>query len=379
MKYPQQRKGFDKEDLKWIRDEPLAPWTTFHVGGCADYFVAVRDSSCIPGIVNTAKDLGLPLFLLSGGSNVLISDRGYSGVIMQLQSQGITVQNETAERVTLAVRAGENWDAFVQHCVSNGWWGLENLSHIPGMVGAAVIQNIGAYGSEISNAVASVDVFDRSTGEHLQLKHEECGFSYRKSIFNTDKKGRFIILQVYLSLEKNGKPQLGYRDLTTYFHNRFNSNPTQEQVRQAIIAIRNSKFPFPATAKGGNAGSFFKNLQVSSSEFERVLRILYDSYGTDYSMRLETLQKTRTGLKRFIPTALLMDALGLKNTRIGGAYINPTQPLVILNSGSAASDDIMRLFKHVRQQIFRQFELKVPNEPELVGFTKQEYEAYFEL
>ncbi|MGO8814620.1 MAG: UDP-N-acetylmuramate dehydrogenase [Terriglobia bacterium] len=353
--------------------EPLKPYTTFKIGGPARYFIHAAALDDFRGALVVAKRRALPLFVLGGGSNILVSDRGFDGVVVHPTCRGVETLHEDDEAVTLEVNAAEKWDDVVQQAVERDRWGIENLSHIPGQAGAALVQNIGAYGQQVSDVVQSARVMESSTGMPRVLSAADCGFGYRRSIFNTTARGQLIILGLTLRLTKRGRPQLDYPDLRAYFAERGTNQPSLKEIRQAIISIRDSKFPFPREEKGGNAGSFFKNLSLSEAEYAALHEKIARNFSLQELARLEEMRTrfpSRDQIK--IPTAFLVSICGLKGHRIGGAQVNENQPLVLLNQGGATAADVIALAQHIRQTVRAKTGMALAIEPELVGFTEQE-------
>ena len=360
--------------------EPLKPYTTFKVGGPARYFVHARSADEMRGGLEWAAAQSLPVFVLGGGSNILVSDRGFDGVVLHPDSRGLQVLNENAGSVTLQVEAAETWDDLVRHAVDHGWWGIENLSHIPGQAGAALVQNIGAYGQQVSDAVQSAEVVETATGTTRVLSAAQCEFGYRRSVFNTTARGQFIIVRVTLRLAKEGRPQLDYPDLRAWFDERGVTQPSLNEIRQAIIAIRDRKFPFPREERGGNAGSFFKNLSLAEPEYRRLREQIARNFPPPVRARLEELRQRFPAADRIrIPTAFLIEICGLKGHRVGGAQVNESQPLVLLNQGGATAQDVMALAKHIRKTVRQRTGATIAIEPELVGFTEQELAEFNNL
>ncbi len=292
----------------------------------------------------------------------------------------MAVVDEDADTVTLRINAAETWDNVVEHAVAHGWWGIENLSHIPGQAGAALVQNIGAYGQQIGDVLERAEVMDLHTGEMRTLGTEDCQLAYRKSVFNTSARGRFFILGLTLKLSKIERPNLHYADVRAYFDDRAIRRPTQLEIRKAIVDIRDRKFPFPREEKGGNAGSFFKNLVLTQAEYDRLEAAFRKNFGPNELARLGEFRKrfqAGNGIK--IPTAFLMEACGLKGCRAGGAEVNETQPLVLLNQGGATAADVMRLVKRIRQTIYQRTGMVISIEPELIGFRPDELEDHLAL
>jgi UDP-N-acetylmuramate dehydrogenase len=359
-----------------IEAEPLKPYTTFKIGGPARYFAIANSMEEIRGVANLAAQLSLPLFVLGGGSNILVSDAGFDGVVVHPVCRGITILHENPDTVILDVNVAEEWDTVVQYAVEHDWWGIENLSHIPGQAGAALVQNVGAYGQQASEVVESVRVMDISTGAPHTLTAAECGFGYRRSIFNTSSRGRFVIVGLTLRLAKHGSSKLDYPDLRAYFQEQSIRQPSLTEIRQAIITIRDRKFPFPREERGGNAGSFFKNLLLGEAEYAALHEMLGRNFAPKDLTRLEEMRNrfpTRDRIK--IPTAFLIEICGLKGQRVGGAQVNETQPLVLLNQGGATAQDVIALAQHVRTTVRARTGMTIAIEPELVGFTPQELAA----
>jgi UDP-N-acetylmuramate dehydrogenase len=359
------------------RDEPLKPFTTFKVGGPAAFFANAATREDFLQALRFAREERLPIFVLGGGSNILVSDSGFPGLVIHTVPRGIAIETAGSGKVVLRVEAGETWDDVVRRAVEEGFYGIENLSHIPGQAGAAIVQNIGAYGQQISDVFASATVMEIRSGNVLKLSAGDCGFGYRKSIFNTSARNEFIILQLELALSRRGRPGLRYPDVRNYFGECGVDEPTIQQVRNAIIQIRDRKFPFPREEKGGNAGSFFKNLVLSQAEFEALRANIQRNFSTVESDRLEEIRK-RLGAAGpvKIPTAFLIEICGLKGHREGGARVNETQPLVLLNDGGATAHDVLALAGFVRRTVYVRTGMTIQLEPELVGFRPEEIKQY---
>jgi len=364
---------FDATGMVMQEAELLKPYTTFKIGGPARYFANAASTEEFREISNFATKIELPLFVLGGGSNILVSDRGYEGVVVHPACRGVEIAHEDAEAVTLEVNAAETWDDLVHYAVERGWWGIENLSHIPGQAGAALVQNIGAYGQQVSDVVQQARVLDIATRTPRALSAAECGFGYRRSIFNTTDRGKLIIVGLTLRLSKHGGAHLDYPDVRAYFQERGIQHPSIAEIRQAIIAIRDSKFPFPREERGGNAGSFFKNLNLAESEYASLREMLRRNFPKQVVARLEEIRNRFPSAGQIkIPTAFLISICDLKGYRIGGAQVNETQPLVLLNQGGATSQDVIALAQHVRKTVRERTGMKISIEPELVGFTPRE-------
>jgi UDP-N-acetylmuramate dehydrogenase len=353
--------------------ESLKPYTTFKIGGPARYFVCAETPDHFRAALDLARRQGLPFFILGGGSNILVSDRGFDGVVVHPIRRGIGPIREDDESVTLEVSAAETWDDVVRQTVKGNWWGIENLSHIPGQAGAALVQNIGAYGQQVSDVLDSAQVLDCASGAVRALGADDCGFGYRRSIFNTTSRGQLIILGLTLRLTKRARRSLNYPDVRAYFAERNIAQPSLAEIRQAIIAIRDGKFPFPREERGGNAGSFFKNLSLTELDYGMLHSNLQRNFSPQDVARLEEFRKrfpSSEGIK--IPTAFLIEICNLKGHRVGGAQVNERQPLVLLNQGGATAQDVLALAGHVIGAVRARTGMTLAIEPELIGFTEQD-------
>ncbi len=357
---------------------PLKPYTTFKIGGPATHFAEVRAPSHVREAVKFATAQKLPLFVLGGGSNMLVSDRGIEAMVLHPTYQGLRVIEGGRDELLAEVGAGMGWDGVVNWAVENGYWGIENLSHIPGQAGAALVQNIGAYGKQLSDVLVNAVVMDLETIEPQRFDAKGCKLGYRTSIFNTTDKGRWLIFILTLRLKRHGRPNLTYPDLASRFEG--NPNPSLEDIRAAVTAIRDRKFPYPREEKGGNAGSFFKNLVLNDVQYRKLQLAVAKNFDSATLDRLHTLrQRITSGSAIKIPSAFLIEICGLKGFRIGGAQVNQSQPLVILNQGGATAADVLSLARHIRQTVHQRTGMVLPLEPELVGFSREEIDHYLAL
>jgi len=362
------------------KDRTLKPDTTFKIGGPAKFFALFETPEELREALAFRRTHNLNLFVLGGGSNILVSDRGFDGLVIHPDNKGITAIEEDGREIALCIQAAETWDDAVGLAVERKWWGIENLSHIPGQAGAALVQNIGAYGAQLSDVFQSAEVMEVATGEIRILDREACHLGYRSSIFNTTDKGRFIILSLRMRLAKLGRPNLQYPDVRTYFERRGVTSPSLVEIRQAITAIRDAKFPFPREEKGGNAGSFFKNLLLTEAEYLKLEDRIRRNFNQDLAAKLQALvRKFQPAEWIKVPAAFLIDACGLRGYRIGCAQVNTTQPLVLLNQGGATARDVLSLACHVRRTVYKKTGVAIELEPELVGFTPEELAEFTSL
>jgi UDP-N-acetylmuramate dehydrogenase len=366
--------------LEIRRDVSLKPFTTFKVGGPAALFASAAAQEDFLQALQYARDVRLPVFVLGGGSNILVSDNGFPGMVIHPAMRGIAFSAAESDKVILRAEAGETWDDVVRCAVEQNLWGIENLSHIPGQAGAAIVQNIGAYGQQISDVFVSATVMETGSGNVTTLSAGDCGFGYRKSIFNSDCRNEFIILQLELALRRHGRPDLRYPDVSRYFSERGVDDPSIQQIRDTIIEIRDRKFPFPRDEKGGNAGSFFKNLVLDEAEFETLRASIRRNFSAAESERLEEFRRrSSAGAPIKVPTAFLIEICGLKGHQEGNAHVNQTQPLVLLNDGGATAHDVLTLAGFVRRAVHARTGMTIALEPELVGFNPEEVKKYLAL
>ena len=245
----------------------LGPMTTLGVGGPSRYFARAETEQAIEECFRFADEKQIQVFVLGGGSNVLISDHGFPGLVIQPMLEGVKI---TPEGIVTS-GAGEDWDRLVEMAVSNSLAGLECMSGIPGLVGGTPVQNVGAYGQEVSETIVKVRCFDREKREFIELNNAGCEFSYRRSIFNSTARDRYIVTSVTFRLVPGGKPKVVYKDLIEYFRA---EEPSLREVRNAVIWIRRAKSMVidPVDPNSKSAGSFFKNPIVSRETFEDIAR-----------------------------------------------------------------------------------------------------------
>jgi len=353
-------------------DVPLAPLTTLKIGGNARYFVRAETEGQVAEAVKFANKNSLKLFVLGGGSNVLISDDGFDGVVLQIGLSGIhsskfqvpgsnfnpvpNLELGTWNPELLTVGAGDDWDAFVAHCVENNLAGVECLSGIPGLVGGTPVQNVGAYGQEVAETIVEVRCFDRVRQEIITLSNSECGFTYRTSIFNSSQRDRFIVLNVSFCLQRFGAPKVAYKDLIEHFGDKA---PTLLDVRESVLAIRRKKSMVidRDDPNSRSAGSFFKNPVVTRAEFEKIRtsheNVPYFEFGTMVK----------------IPAAWLIENAGFgKGFAMGQAGISSKHTLALINRGDASAEEIVVLKDRIQAEVAAKFGIALQPEPVFIGF-----------
>ncbi|QEY58299.1 UDP-N-acetylmuramate dehydrogenase [Pseudomonas sp. C27(2019)] len=330
----------------------LRPYNTLAVDVRARFFVAVNSLEQLREALLWASQREMAVFLLGGGSNLVLTT-DLERLVIHLQLQGIEILSEDAACARIEVQAGENWHAFVQWSLAQGLSGLENLSLIPGNVGAAPVQNIGAYGVELKDHLESVLVFDRQTGQTQRLSNEQCQFAYRDSLFKRES-GRRVILSVIFKLPKQAVLQLDYGHLRSYLAGQRIAQPTPLDVSRAVCAIRAEKLPDPKQL--ANVGSFFKNPVVSAEHAEQ-------------------LQKTYPNIVSFaqadgqvkLAAGWLIEQAGWKGVRQGDAGVHAKQALVLVNYGAASGQQILELAAQIQADIRQRYALELEIEPNVIG------------
>jgi UDP-N-acetylmuramate dehydrogenase len=328
----------------------LAPATTFKVAAESLYFCEAKSLENLKEALLFAKSKDIPFFVLGGGSNTLFS-KDYAGLVIRIAIKS-TIFKEGAD-VEAQVGAGENWDEFVRTCVEKGYWGVENLSLIPGSVGGAVVQNIGAYGVEFNQVVESVEVFDTELCELKTLSNAECKFSYRTSIFKTDAGKKYIVTGATFRLKKNSEPNLSYKDVADYFNEK-NIKPTLPLMREAVIEIRQRKLP--DVKEVGTAGSFFKNPIVEKLKYTQLQSRFPGIKGTLIS----------DGLVKISAAWMLDNIGGYKGVRRGEIGVWPKHALVLVNYGSARGEEVLALANEMTEKIKSETEIELEKEVVIV-------------
>lgn len=347
-----------------IREQvPLAPLTTLGVGGPARYFIEASTESEVREGAEFAQSRQLPLFILGGGSNLVVSDAGFDGLVLKIALGGTEQIESGGDEVVFRAEAGEDWDGFVALTVQAGCAGIECLSGIPGTVGGTPVQNVGAYGQEVSATIRAVEALDLRTLGTTILPNSDCGFGYRSSRFNTTERGRYVILRVSFALHRGGRPSLRYADLQRYFADH-PDEPSLTEVRSAVRAIRQSKAMLivPEDEDARSAGSFFKNPTVPVAEFEALAERLG-------SLGLQLPSYPAADGLRKLPAAWLVEHAGFaKGYSSGAAGISRRHTLAIVNRGGATASDILALKDEIQRRVRNEFGIELQPEPVFVGF-----------
>ncbi|HET6420143.1 MAG TPA: UDP-N-acetylmuramate dehydrogenase [Geobacteraceae bacterium] len=342
---------------------PLADATTFGVGGPARYFVRVSSGKDAELALTFAVEQGLDTIVLGGGSNVLFSDEGFPGLVILNRIRGITFE-EMGGEVIVTAGGGEDWQDFTDLCVEKGWQGVDCLAGIPGTVGACPIQNVGAYGQEVSQVISRVRCLEMSTGKAVTFDNEECAFRYRQSIFNTDEAGKYFVSSVTFKLANGGTPAVKYRELEDRISGI--SSPTLADVRDTVLSIREGKGLLVRNGYESfkSAGSFFKNPILNRAQFEHVETIV-DSYGGGKNWAWPSPDGE---IK--ISAACLIQCSGFgKGYQKGNVGISPHHTLILINRGGASAREIVEFAAEVQQRVLDRFGVLLQPEARLTGFS----------
>lgn len=342
-------------NLEIREDVPLAPLTTFGVGGMASYFAIAQSEADVTQAVAWAAERKLPLFVLGGGSNLLVRDEGFDGLVLQMGISGIEDQNEGL----FAVGAGESWDGFVQKMVDAGYAGIECMAGIPGSVGGTPVQNVGAYGQEVSETIESVRAFDREAGEFVELAKDACRFRYRQSRFNTEESGRFIVTQVRFRLRPVGALTLKYTELRERVSKLANQQVSLADVAGIVREIRRGKgmLLVDGDAENHTAGSFFKNPVVETEMLAPI--------ATAAGVATDKVPHWPAGEGRTkLPAAWLLEHAGfVKGWGTGAVGISSRHTLALINRGGATFADVLRVKCEIADGVWEKFGIRLEREP----------------
>ncbi|RLQ23084.1 UDP-N-acetylmuramate dehydrogenase [Seongchinamella sediminis] len=339
--------------MQILRAESLRARNTLHLESHAKALVEVSSGAQLSAALDWARAEGLPVLPLGSGSNVVLAGDIDALVVCQ-RGSAIDVLSEQGDSVMLRVAAGHDWHALVEQSLARGYYGLENLALIPGTVGAAPIQNIGAYGVELERFVAAVHAVETASGRALTLSAGDCGFAYRDSVFKRELRDKLVITAVDLRLSRRPAPELAYPALRSELERAGIRDPGPEDVFRAVVAVRSRRLPDPA--REPNVGSFFKNPVVAAA----VAAALQEQYPD-----MPLYPQADGGAK--VPAAWLIERAGWKGRRRGGVGVHPGHALVLVNYGSDAGADILALAEEIRAAVASRFTIALEPEPRIYG------------
>jgi UDP-N-acetylmuramate dehydrogenase len=351
----------------WLkRDVSLAAWTTLELGGPARFFTEARSVQELGRAFEWAKSQSVHVVVLGGGSNVLVPDHGVDALVCRMANQELSVQEVSAAEVCVRVGAGSNWDDFVAHCVTQGWGGLECLSGIPGTVGATPVQNVGAYGQEVSERIESVTVMDRDSGALREVRASECAFSYRHSAFKSDGHPlrHAVIVEVCFVLTRDAVPAIKYPELRAALETTTHSALTLADVRDAVLALRKNKSMVidPLDENRRSVGSFFTNPIVSR---EQATALSLRAVERRWVRTQAEMPQWSTGDDRVkLSAAWLIERSGWrKGTRVGNVGISSRHSLALVHHGGGTTAELIALAESIRASVLRECDIKLAFEP----------------
>lgn len=327
----------------------LKPFNSFGFNTVAKHFVEINDIQQLESLITTDVFKQEKHLVLGSGNNVLFQNDVFDGLVIYINTKGIEILSEDENKVVVRAQAGEDWPNFVRFCVGKGWHGVENLAHIPGKVGAAPVQNIGAYGMELKDTFLQCEAVEIATAKKRVFSKEECRFGYRESVFKNTLKGQFVITSVGFLLKKNAPLLLEYGNIRTYLKQNGIENPSLQQLHDAICAIRDAKLP--DTKQIGSAGSFFKNPAIERAQLDGLQRHYPDIPHYD-----EASGKVK------VPAGWLIEQAGWKGWRDGHVGVYDKQALVLVHYGGGKGQDIVKLARKIQDSVQAKFGIKISPE-----------------
>jgi UDP-N-acetylmuramate dehydrogenase len=337
---------------------PLAPLTTIGIGGPARFFFRARNVDEISDALAWARGRDLAVFILGGGSNLLISDAGFDGLVIHVDLRGITVEVNEGAHAIVKVAAGEPWDDFVKFAVLRAWAGIECLAGIPGSTGATPIQNVGAYGQEVSETIARVEALDRTSGRVVWFTNEECRFGYRSSLFKNVERERYIILSVTFRLRRGGAATVKYPELQKYVDEHHIALDDLRGVRGAVVVIRKRKGMVldPHDPDTRSDGSFFMNPLLTAAQYE------------EFARRAPAAPHFPAGEDLKLSAAWLIEHAGFAKGYVhGNVGLSPKHTLAVINRGGGTAAEVIELVRMIQAKVRDAFGIDIQPEPNFIG------------
>lgn len=327
----------------------LRPYNSFGFNAIATNFIEINDAEDLVKLIRRGELKDKETLVLGGGNNILLTKDTFDGIVIAINNKGIKTIVNDDDKVIVRVQAGEDWPNFVRQMVAKGLYGVENLAHIPGKVGAAPVQNIGAYGMELKDSFLQCETINMESGKKRTFDNKECVFGYRSSIFKTMLRGQYVITSVDFCLSKHGELRLDYGNIRSHLEQKGIANPDLQQLHDAICEIRDMKLPDPKDL--GNAGSFFKNPVIEAARFEELKREYPEMPHYD-----EPNQKVK------IPAAWLIEQAGWKGKREGCVGVYEKQALILVHYGGGKGKDIADLAQNIQDSVKKKFGIKITPE-----------------
>lgn len=338
--------------MQILKDFPLKHLNTFGIAARAEFYIELSSENDIKTFLHTTACRKLPLLIIGGGSNILLT-KNFAGCVVHINTKGITLVAEDDSIVLIEVAAGEKWESLIEYCVNNNYYGLENLSGIPGQVGSSPIQNIGAYGVEVKDSIFEVHTIDLDDRSKKVFTADECRFGYRDSIFKQELKGKVLIEKVVFQLSKQSKVNLSYKGVKEEVQRISPDKVDLKSVSQAILNIRKNKIPDVKDI--GSAGSFFKNPIIKKEQMDYLVSKFPDiSY---YKLNNDNYK---------LAAAWLIEQCGWKGYRKGDAGVNDKQPLILVNYGNATGKEIIELSQEIQRSVFEKFKVSLETEVNII-------------
>ena len=337
--------------MEILQDYSLKDLNTFGINVSSRYFASISDINQLKEVLNTDTARNKPMLIMGGGSNILFTGP-YPGLIILNKIMGIEITEQDNDSALISAGGGEVWQDLVDFALNHNLGGIENLSLIPGAVGAAPIQNIGAYGVELKEVMESLTAIELATGTERIFSNADCDFGYRNSIFKNDLRDKYFITRVCLRLSKNPILNTSYGAIDSLLKQKSINNPTIKDVSSVVIEIRQSKLPDPAEL--GNVGSFFKNPVVDKIDFEGLKLLFSDIPGYVNGNYVK------------VPAAWLIEQCGWKGKRFGDIGVHDKQPLVLVNYGDGTGEEIKKLAEEIRVSVAEKFGIELEAEPRII-------------
>ena len=331
----------------------LRPYNSFGFDAIAKQFTEINAISDLQALIQSGALQRQKTLILSGGNNILFQNEVFDGIVVYINTKGIEILREDGNDVVVRAQAGEDWPDFVRFCVGKGWHGVENLAHIPGKVGAAPVQNIGAYGMELKDSFLQCEAINLYTGESKVFTKEECRFGYRESVFKNELKGKFVITSVDFLLKKEAPLHLEYGNIKAYLEQNGIESPTLQQLHDAICTIRDTKLP--DVKQIGSAGSFFKNPVIERAQFEALLKEYPSMPHYD----------DPNGMVK-VPAGWLIEQAGWKGWRDEHVGVYDKQALVLVHYGGGKGHDIVKLANRIQDSVEEKFGIRISPEVNFV-------------
>jgi UDP-N-acetylmuramate dehydrogenase len=340
----------------------LRPYNSFGFNAIAKYFVEINTIDDLQTLIQSGALKKHKTLILSGGNNILFQKDVFDGLVVYINTRGIEILREDGNEIIVRAQAGEDWPDFVRFCVDKGWHGIENLAHIPGKVGAAPVQNIGAYGMELKDSFLRCEAMDLTTGETKVFTQKDCRFGYRESVFKNELKGQYVIISVEFLLKKNAPLNLEYGNIKAYLEQNGIENPTLQQLHDSICAIRDAKLP--DMKQIGSAGSFFKNPVIERKQFEA----LQKEYPTmpHYDEPNDKVKVPAGWLIEHSGPSTGSETASWKGWRDEHVGVYEKQALVLVHYGGGKGQDIVELAQRIQDSVEKKFGIRIGPEVNFV-------------